>query len=211
MHSRAIDHLRRADPRFAPWIERHGLIRLPARRSPEPLLALLETIVYQQLAGAAAKAIWTRVAALFPDGPIDPAALLAMPDEALGNAGLSRSKALAMKSVAAAAAAGALPDAAGIRRMTEAQIIAALTPIRGVGPWTVHMLLIFTLRRPDILPVGDYGIRKGFQLLCRHRTLPTPRQLTLAAERWRPYRTAACLYLWRIASAPRPRKGHATS
>ena len=203
MHARAIDYLRRAEPRFAPWIERHGLIRLPERRSKDPFLALLETIVYQQLAGAAAKAIWTRVVALFPTGALDAAALLAMPDDDLRSAGLSRGKTLAMKAVAAAALAGALPDALRMRRMTEAQITAALTPIRGVGPWTVHMLLIFTLRRPDILPVGDYGIRKGFQMLYRKRALPTPRQLTLAAERWRPYRTAACLYLWRIASAPR--------
>jgi 3-methyladenine DNA glycosylase/8-oxoguanine DNA glycosylase len=207
MHARAIQHLRRADPRLAPWIDLHGLLRVPTR-SPDPFRALLETIVHQQLAGAAANAIWARVLALFGAGgndavDIDPAAVLAMPDADLRAAGVSRGKALAMKAVAAHAAAGRLPEPHRLRDMTDAQIAAALTPIPGVGPWTVHMLLIFTLRRPDILPVGDYGIRKGFQMLYRKRALPTPRQLTLAAERWRPYRTAACLYLWRIASAPR--------
>jgi 3-methyladenine DNA glycosylase/8-oxoguanine DNA glycosylase len=203
MHARAIQHLRTRDPRLAEWIERLGPVKLAARRSPDPFLALLETIAHQQLAGAAAKAIWARVLGLFPAGEPSPEALLGLDEERLRSAGLSRSKAVAMREIAARTLAGEVPDAQGIRTLSEREIIAQLTRIRGVGPWTVDMLLIFTLRRPDILPAGDYGVRKGFQVLHRKRTLPTPAQLVKGAELWRPYRTTAALYLWRIADAPK--------
>lgn len=203
MHARAIQHLRTRDPRLAEWIERLGPVKLAARRSPDPFLALLETVVHQQLAGAAAKAIWTRVLGLFPAGGPDPKALLSLSDDHLRSAGLSKSKAAAMREIAARTLVGEVPDAESIRRLTEREIIAQLTRIRGIGPWTVDMLLIFTLRRPDILPVGDYGVRKGFQVLTRKRALPTPAQLVKGAELWRPYRTTAALYLWRIADQPK--------
>jgi len=203
MHARAIQHLRTRDPRLAEWIERLGPVKLAARRSPDPFLALLETVAHQQLAGAAAKAIWTRVLRLFPEGGLDPKALLSLSDDQLRSAGLSKAKAAAMREIAARTLAGEVPNAENIRRLTEREIIAQLTRIRGIGPWTVDMLLIFTLRRPDILPVGDYGVRKGFQVLTRKRALPTPAQLLKGAELWRPYRTTASLYLWRIADQPK--------
>ncbi len=182
------------------------MVQLPARRTREPFPALLEAIAHQQLAGAAAKAIWNRVLGLFPEGRPDPLHLAGLSDEHLRGAGLSRNKALTMKEIAARALAGEVPDAKGIARMSEAQIAEQLTRIRGVGPWTVDMLLIFTLRRPDIMPLNDYGVRKGFQVLYRKRKLPTPKQLLASAECWRPYRTTAALYLWRIADAPKAGK-----
>lgn len=206
MHFHAVNHLRAQDPRLAEWIDRIGMIQLPTRRAREPFPALLEAIAHQQLAGAAAKAIWNRVLNLFPEGRPDPHHLVALSDEHLRGAGLSRSKALSMKEIASRALAGDVPDAKRIARMSEAQIIDQLTQIRGVGPWTVDMLLIFTLRRPDIMPLNDYGVRKGYQVLYRKRKLPTPKQLLMSAERWRPYRTTAALYLWRIADAPKAGK-----
>jgi len=206
VHARAVHHLRTQDPRLAEWIDRIGMVQLPRRGTPEPFHALLEAIAHQQLAGAAAKAIWTRVLALFPEGHPDPHHLLALSDEHLRGAGLSRSKALSMKAIAAQALAGEVPDAKRIACMSEGQIVDQLTKIRGVGPWTVDMLLIFTLRRPDVMPLNDYGVRKGYQVLYRKRKLPTPKQLLMSAECWRPYRTTAALYLWRIADAPKASK-----
>ncbi len=201
MHARAVKHLRESDPRLREWIDRIGLIRLPQRPSADPFLALLESIAHQQLAGAAARAIWNRVLALFEDQAPRPERLLALSEAHLRGAGLSRSKALSMIHIAETAVAGQLPDEQRIMQMTELEILEQLTKIRGVGPWTVDMLLIFTLRRPDVMPLTDYGVRKGFQVLYRKRSLPTPKQLSKAADRWRPYRTAAALYLWRIADA----------
>jgi DNA-3-methyladenine glycosylase II len=206
MHLRAINHLRERDPRLRELIDRIGVIKLPARRSREPYLALLESIAYQQLAGAAAEKIWKRVVALFDEGGPQPEGLIALSEDALRAAGLSRSKAISMKEIAARTIAGHVPDAQRIKKMSEAEIFEQLTQIRGVGPWTVDMLLIFALRRPDIMPVTDYGVRKGFQLLYRKRSLPTPKQLLKTAELWRPYRTAAALYLWHIADTTKKEK-----
>jgi 3-methyladenine DNA glycosylase/8-oxoguanine DNA glycosylase len=161
---------------------------------------LLESIAHQQLAGAAARAIWGRVLALF-EGTPSPERLIALGDEHFRAAGLSRSKTLSMRDIAAKALAGAVPSAARIEAMPEAEVYELLTQIRGVGPWTVDMFMIFTLRRPDVMPATDYGVRKGFQMLNRKRAMPTPKQVLQAAERWRPYRTTAALYLWRIAAS----------
>lgn len=201
MHPDAIDHLRRSDPRFGQWIDRIGVIKFPARPRREPYHALLESIAHQQLAGAAARAIWTRVLALFEGGHPHPGILAELSEEHLRSAGLSRRKALSMKDIAAKALAGHVPTSREILKMAEVDIYERLTQIRGVGPWTVDMLMIFHLRRPDIMPVTDYGVRKGFQVLYRKRALPTPKLLLKSAERWRPYRTTAALYLWRIADA----------
>jgi 3-methyladenine DNA glycosylase/8-oxoguanine DNA glycosylase len=207
MHRRAVNHLRVQDPRLAEWIDRIGLIKMPPRRSPDPYLALLETIAHQQLAGAAARKIWGRVVALFDEEGPRPEKLIALGEEQLRSAGLSRSKAVSMRAIASHTLSGQIPDAEGMKCMLDEDIFANLTRIRGVGPWTVEMLLMFTLRRPDIMPATDYGVRKGFQVLYRKRKLPTPKQLLKSADIWRPYRTAAALYLWRIAdSAKSPNK-----
>lgn len=212
MHARAAKHLRSRDPRLAEWIDRIGVIKLPARRSRDPYVALLETIAYQQLAGAAAKKIWERVLGLFDGEAPRAERLLALSEEQLRSAGLSRSKAASMRDIAARTLSGHIPDAAGIKGMSDEELFATLTQVRGVGPWTVEMLMMFTLRRPDIMPATDYGVRKGFQLLYRKREMPTPKELLKKAEIWRPYRTAAALYLWRIAdSAKEQRKKKPTS
>jgi 3-methyladenine DNA glycosylase/8-oxoguanine DNA glycosylase len=206
MHLRAVNHLRSRDPRLAEWIDRIGVIKMPARRSPDPYLALLETIAYQQLAGSAAKKIWGRVVGLFDEEGPRPEKLIELSEEQLRAAGLSRSKAVSMRAIATHTLSGQIPDAADMKRMRDEDIFANLTKVRGVGPWTVEMLLMFTLRRPDIMPATDYGIRKGFQMLYRKRKLPTPKQLLQKADLWRPYRTAAALYLWHIADTARERK-----
>ncbi len=201
MNETAIEHLRASDARLKPWIDRIGPIKLPARRSKEPYFALLATIVYQQLHGSAARTIWGRVLELFPDRLPAPERLLALGDAELRGAGLSKAKMMAMRAVAASAVAGELPDAKSIARMAEAETRERLTRIRGVGPWTVDMLLIFTLRRPDVMPLNDYGVRKAFKMVYRQRELPSPAQLSKRAEFWRPYRSTAALYLWRIADS----------
>ncbi len=206
MHVRAARHLQARDPRLGEWIDRLGVIRMPARRSADPYVALLETIAYQQLAGSAAKKIWERVLGLFDaDGP-QPERLLALSEAELRAAGLSRSKAVSMRDIAARSLSGQIPDAAGMKRMSDEELFATLTQVRGVGPWTVEMLMMFTLRRPDIMPATDFGVRKGFQVLYRKREMPTPKQVLKKAELWRPYRTAAALYLWRIAEAAKEKK-----
>ncbi|HWX80311.1 MAG TPA: hypothetical protein VNZ02_09480 [Steroidobacteraceae bacterium] len=172
---------------------------MPVPEAREPYVALLETIAHQQLAGAAARSIWARVIGLFDDGVLCPRRLADMSEEHLRSAGLSRSKASAMRDICGRVNAGKIPDAVQIKQLSDADIYAQLMEIRGVGTWTVDMLMMFTLRRPDIMPVTDYGVRKGFQVLYRKRKLPTPKQLEKFSEKWRPYRSVAALYLWRIA------------
>lgn len=197
----AVEHLRKRDARLKPWIDRIGPITLPPRRSRDPYRALLESIVYQQLHGTAARTIWNRVLALFDNRTPQPQQLLAIDDERLRAAGLSGGKTRSMKAVAASALAGEVPGARAIARMPETEIRESLTRIHGIGPWTVDMLLIFTLGRPDVMPLNDYGIRKGFMIAHRKRKMPTPGQLLEGSVPWSPYRTTAALYLWKIADA----------
>jgi DNA-3-methyladenine glycosylase II len=202
----AIDHLRRCDPQLGDWIDRIGMLQLPSPEAREPYVALLETIAHQQLAGAAARAIWARVTTLFENGVLCPRRLADMGEEQLRSAGLSRSKAVAMRDICARLNAGKIPSAVQIKQMSDAEIYAQLMEIRGVGCWTVDMLMLFTLRRPDVMPATDYGVRKGFQVLYRKRKLPTPKQLVKFTEKWRPHRSVAALYLWRIADSAKKKK-----
>src|SRR6202035_2963017 len=207
MPMHAIQHLRQCDPRLAEWIDRIGVLQFPAPQAREPYVALLETIAHQQLAGAAARAIWTRVIGLFEDGVPCSKRLVQMTEEHLRTAGLSRSKALAMKEICTRVNAGTIPSAALIGQMSDAEIYERLIEVRGVGSWTVDMPMMFTLHRPDIMPVTDYGVRKGFQVLYRKRALPTPKQLLKLTEKWRAHRSVAALYLWRIAETAKiPKK-----
>jgi DNA-3-methyladenine glycosylase II len=207
MPMHAIRHLRQCDPRLAEWIDRIGVLQFPTPQAREPYVALLETIAHQQLAGAAARAIWTRVIGLFEDGVPCSKRLVQMTEEHLRTAGLSRSKALAMKEICTRVNAGMIPSAALIGQMSDTEIYERLIEVRGVGSWTVDMLMMFTLRRPDIMPVTDYGVRKGFQVLYRKRALPTPKQLLKLTEKWQPHRSVAALYLWRIAETAKiPKK-----
>jgi len=131
-----------------------------------------------------------------------PEDLLRTPDEALQRAGLSRAKTAAVKDIAAKTISGVVASSRAIARKSDSEIVEQLTAVRGVGPWTVEMFLIFTLGRPDVLPVTDYGIRKGFARVYGRKELPTPRELLEYGERWRPHRTLAAWYLWRALELP---------
>jgi len=165
--------------------------------------ALAESIAYQQLSGKAAATIFGRVRGLYPKTKwLDPAKILATPDDALRSAGLSRAKTAAIKDLAAKTIDGTVPSGHALLRMSDDEIIARLTQVRGIGRWTVEMLLLFDLGRPDVWPVDDYGVRKGFAKTFGRRKLPTPKQLIKSGEKWRPYRSVAAWYFWRALEAP---------
>ena len=171
--------------------------------SVRPFDALAESIAYQQLTGKAAATIFGRVRALYPKRKwLDPKQLLATPDETLRAAGLSRAKTAALKDLAAKTIDGTVPSGRALVRMTDDEIITRLTTVRGIGRWTVEMLLLFDLGRPDVWPVDDYGVRKGFAKTFGRRKLPTPKQLMKFGEKWRPYRSVAAWYFWRALDAP---------
>ncbi len=200
-HDAALEHLKNADPKLAILIEQVGPCTLRVRKELDIFQSLLGSIVYQQLAGKAAAAILARVVGCFcenGDYPT-PQQILGAPDELLRSAGLSRNKLLAVKDLAQKAADGVVPTRAQARRLSDEVLIERLTEVRGIGVWTVEMLLIFGLGRPDILPVTDYGVRKGFQRTFKTRGLPTPKQMNRRGEKWRPYRSIASWYLWRAA------------
>jgi 3-methyladenine DNA glycosylase/8-oxoguanine DNA glycosylase len=176
--------------------------------SIRPFDALAESIAYQQLSGKAAATIFGRVRALYPKKKwLDPELLVATPDEKLRAAGLSRAKTAALKDLAAKTIDGTVPTGRALIRMTDDEIIMRLTTVRGIGRWTVEMLLLFDLGRPDVWPVDDYGVRKGFAKTFGRRQLPTPKQLMKFGEKWRPYRSVAAWYFWRALDQPEKLKG----
>jgi len=196
-----LQQLSAADPVLARLIERVGPFRMELKSASNLFDVLAEAIVYQQLHARAASSIHSRVRALMPrvHGAAAARALSDLSDDNLRGAGLSRSKLLALRDLAAKTIDGHVPTLAKARRMDDEAIIEHLTAIRGIGRWTAQMLLIFSLGRPDVLPVGDYGIRKGFAIAFRKRELPLPAVVESRAERWRPFRTVASWYLWRAA------------
>jgi 3-methyladenine DNA glycosylase/8-oxoguanine DNA glycosylase len=195
----AVAHLQAADPTLARLIDAVGPLRLELRKSPSLFAELARAIVYQQLHGKAAATIHARLCALFPRSRagLTPEHVLGASDAKLRGAGLSRAKLLALRDLARRTRDGELPTLAAARRMHDEDLVERLTEVRGVGRWTAEMLLIFRLGRPDVLPVGDYGVRKGYAIAFRKRELPQPAELERRGERWRPYRTAASWYLWR--------------
>jgi len=197
-HFHAHQLLRASDPRMAALIARSRRYEIGPAASIRPFDALAESIAYQQLNGKAAAAIWNRVRALYPKRKrLDPAKVLATPDETLRAAGLSRAKIAAIKDLAAKTLDGTVPSSRALLRMGDDEIVARLTTARGIGRWTVEMLLLFDLGRPDVWPVDDYGVRKGFAKTFGKRKLPTPKQLMKFGEKWRPYRSVAAWYFWR--------------
>jgi DNA-3-methyladenine glycosylase II len=172
--------------------------------SIRPFDALAESIAYQQLSGKAAATIFGRVRALYPRRKyLDPEKILATPDKAFRAAGLSRNKIAALKDLAAKTIDGTVPSSRAIIRMSDEEIIARLITVRGIGRWTVEMLLLFDLGRPDVWPVDDYGVRKGFAKAFGRGKLPTPKELMKFGEKWRPYRSVAAWYFWRALDAPK--------
>jgi O-6-methylguanine DNA methyltransferase len=196
----AVEHLRRRDRRLAKFIEKVGAFQLRPAQMQSPFEALLESIVYQQLTGRAAATILARVVALFrPRRFPRPQDVAAIEEEKLRGAGLSRAKTAALKDLAARTLDGTVPASArALEKLSDVEIVERLTAVRGIGPWTVEMLLIFRLGRPDVLPATDYGVRKGFARVRGARDLPSPKELLACGERWRPYRTVASWYLWRV-------------
>jgi DNA-3-methyladenine glycosylase II len=198
----AVRHLRSADATLARLMERAGPFTLQIRGLHDPFEALARNIVFQQLHGKAAAAIHARVVALFGGGKLRPADLLAAPEEDLRGAGLSAAKLAALRDLAAKTLDGTVPTLARMRRMTDEEIVERLTRVRGIGRWTVEMLLMFRLGRPDVLPVGDFAVRKGFALAYGLDESPKPKELTAFGERWRPFRSVASWYMWRAVELP---------
>ncbi len=190
---------------MARLIETVGPYRLRPDLECSPFQALARAITYQQLHGAAAKAILDRFIDAFGRNGAFPTAqtVLRASESRLRAVGLSFGKIAALKDLAAKTIAGLVPDRRTLEAMGDAEIIARLTQVRGIGRWTVQMMLIFQLGRPDVLPVDDFGVRTGFRLTYGLRKLPTPRALAEYGERWGPHRTAAAWYLWRAVDRAR--------
>jgi DNA-3-methyladenine glycosylase II len=195
----AVRHLTRADPRLGALIKRIG----PHRPiiTPDPFVALVGSILQQQISMSAAAAVQKRVKALCPRGRITPAAILDLRNGGLRAAGLSRQKTEYIRSLAEQFACGAL-SARKLRAMTDEEVIAAATQVKGVGRWTAEMLLIFCLERPDVWPIDDLGLRKALRAFLGLDQLPDTRTMHTAGEPYRPYRTYASWYLWRSLEGP---------
>lgn len=207
----AVAHLCARDAKLAALIGRAGPFALRLDRSPSPFESLLESILYQQLHGKAAATIHRRVREIYGGNPA-PQALIDTPEERLRAAGVSGNKITALRDLAAKTLDGTVPSHRAIAKMSDADIVERLTEVRGIGPWTVEMLLIFRMGRPDVLPVTDYGVRKGFALtflrLRKDRAieaadLPRPDVIFKRGERWRPFRSVASWYLWRACDLAR--------
>jgi DNA-3-methyladenine glycosylase II len=210
----AIKQLAAADPKLGELMRRAGPFTLRLKSAHSPFESLLESIVYQQLNGRAAATILRRVLELSGGLHPSPQALLDTPDVQLRGAGLSGNKLLALRDLAAKTIDGTVPTLERIRRMRDDEIVEQLTAVRGIGRWTVEMLLMFRLGRPDVLPVTDFGVRKGFHLTFQRKNaftatpfggkkvvtqadLPTAEQMVRRAEKWKPWRSVASWYLWR--------------
>ena len=210
----ALAHLRSHDSKLADLIDRVGPFTLRLDSSASPFESLLESILYQQLHGKAAATIHRRVKEIYGGGPA-PQTLLDTPDERLRAAGVSRNKIRALRDLAARTLDGTVPSHKTILKMSDADIVERLTEVRGIGSWTVEMLLIFRLGRPDVLPVTDYGVRKGYALTFMRvpksrpvasNDLPTPEVVFRRGQRWAPYRSVASWYLWRACDLAKERK-----
>jgi len=211
-HTAAVAHLSKVDRKLAKIIAKAGPCALQPENTQSIFDALLESIIYQQLNGKVAAVITERVKALFPenDGRIKtrhgeaaafptPEQILAATPERLRSAGLSQAKMLAIRDLAVKTLDGTVPTVRAAHKMSDDELIEHLTQVRGIGRWTVEMLLIFRLGRPDVLAVDDYGVRKGFAKMHRMEELPKPKELAAYGERWRPHRSVACWYMWRAA------------
>ncbi len=194
------EHLSSVDPVMARLIREVGACGLRTAENQGLFQSLVEAIVYQQLTARAAETILGRVKGLFPGSPeIRPFDIVRAEDDELRGAGLSRPKILALRDLAEKTLAGLLPDVSHLASMSDEDIVERLTEVRGIGRWTVEMLLIFRLARPDVLPATDYGVQKGFAAAYRKDKLPSPKELAAFGERWKPFRTIASWYLWRAA------------
>jgi 3-methyladenine DNA glycosylase/8-oxoguanine DNA glycosylase len=190
---KAVNHLKKCDPVLGAIIERIGPCRMEF--SPAEFASLAEAIVYQQLNGKAAVTIFKRFAAL-AGVPITPEGILKLSDEQLRSVGLSKQKSSYLKDLASKAASGML-DFSRLSDLSDQEVIEQLTQVKGIGVWTAHMFLMFSLRRPNVLPTGDYGVQMALKKHYRKRKLPKPKDMEKIARAWEPYRSVACWYMWR--------------
>jgi DNA-3-methyladenine glycosylase II len=190
---KAINHLKKSDPVLRGIIERVGPYRV--EYGPPEFHSLAEAIVYQQLNGKAAATIFKRFATLAGE-PLTPEGILKLTDEQLRSVGLSKQKSAYLKDLAAKTAAGLL-EFSRLGEMPDHEVIAHLTRVKGIGVWTAQMFLMFMLKRPDVLPTGDYGVQAAMKKHYRKRKLPKPKDMEKIAKAWEPYRSVACWYLWR--------------
>jgi len=198
----AVAVLSEVDPRLRKMMEQIGPITLPLKGLRSPFRYLTEAITHQQLNGKAAATIFGRFRGLYEGKRFPtPEDVLATSDEALRSAGLSRSKSAAIRDLAEKVLDGSVPTAARLRRMSDEEIVERLTMVRGIGPWTAQMLLIFALGRPDVLPATDYGIQSGFGIVYGLDEHPSPKMIMQHGELWRPWRTVASLSLWRAVDS----------
>ncbi len=190
---KAVNHLKKSDPVLRAIIERVGPCRMEYG-VPE-FCSLAEAIVYQQLNGKAAVTIFNRFAALAGE-PITPEGILKLSDEQLRSVGLSKQKSAYLKDLAAKTATGLL-DFSRLPELEDEEVIEHLTQVKGIGVWTAHMFLMFSLRRPNVLPTGDYGVQMAIRKHYKKRKLPKPKDMEKIAKAWEPYRSVACWYMWR--------------
>jgi 3-methyladenine DNA glycosylase/8-oxoguanine DNA glycosylase len=202
MTKRAVVHIS-TDPVMARLIERIGPIRHRPKRLP-PFQSLVHAVIHQQLSGKAARTILGRFCAIFgTSGFPTPNQVLGTSHDTLREAGLSRAKADYILEIAQKAENGLIPSLEESDRLTDREIVERLTTIKGIGRWTVEMFLIFDLGRPDVLPIHDLGVRRGFQIAHGKQKMPEPKELARHGKRWEPFRTAAALYLWSAADFPK--------
>jgi DNA-3-methyladenine glycosylase II len=197
-HPEAVAALSKNDKHFSRLVEKVGETQLALDECESPYESLLEAIAYQSISGKAAATIYARVKALGTNGCCPtPEEMVRIRTSALRKAGLSKAKAAAMKDLAGKTMEGVVPSLEAARNISDEELVARLISVRGIGPWTVEMFLIFRLGRPDVLPIHDYGVQKGFALTYRKKAIPKPKELAKFGERWRPYRTLASWYMWR--------------
>jgi DNA-3-methyladenine glycosylase II len=197
-HVKAHEHITRKDKHMARVIAKTGAFRFHLDQCDSVYESLLEAIVYQSISGKAAATVYARVKALGSNGLCPtPVEILALPDQRLREAGLSGAKAAAMNDLAQKTIDGVVPTLEAAGKLSDEELIERLISVRGIGAWTVEMFLIFRLGRPDVLPIHDYGVQKGFALAYGKKEIPKPRELAAFGERWRPYRTVASWYMWR--------------
>jgi DNA-3-methyladenine glycosylase II len=207
-HAPAVAYLRKSCPGMKALIRRVGPCALEVEAARSPFQSLVSAVAHQQLNGKAAATILGRFQKLFPGGRFPSAKSLSkVTDEQLRGVGFSRAKAAAIRDIAEKSLSGVVPGSKAIALLSDEEIIARLTQVRGVGRWTVEMLLIFTLGRPDVWPVDDYGVRTGYKIAYGLPELPSPKELLALGERFSPHRSVAAWYLWRATDTNRSPEG----
>jgi len=202
MNAAAHKHLSKHDPVLRKLIRAHGNCALKPEKRRSPFQSLVQAVAHQQLNGTAANTILTRFKKLFPSRKFPrPEDLAKVTDEQIRACGFSFAKIKSIRDIAAKAQSGVIPSTRQIVKLSDDEIVARLTEVRGVGRWTVEMLLIFQLGREDVLPADDFGVRSGFRVAYRKREMPKPKELLAFGEKWKPHRTTAAWFLWRAADA----------